>query len=128
VTSELNNFCLFFDDLASVDPMGGNELANEYSLEAVMRLADAVEGRLEDTLLARLWAAEQIRRATEEHIDDLLAEARRPGVEGSSRSAYTWERLGAVLGISPQGVRQRALRRRPPLDLHPGHAATTPRP
>lgn len=74
-----------------------------------------VRDSFSEEVLARLWAAEQVRHAVERQIDTLLAQVRaaRPA---DGRRQHTWEDLGALLGISPQGARQRALRRRPPLD------------
>ncbi|WP_433261607.1 hypothetical protein ACQPZF_27290 [Actinosynnema sp. CS-041913] len=80
-------------------------------------LGHAVLDLFGDPILARLWAAEQLRRSTEEQVGMLLREARREHRSGQPvHSAYTWEELGELLGMSPQGARQRMLRRRTPLD------------
>lgn len=70
--------------------------------------------RFPEPVLARLWAAEQLRRAAEEHVVELLARARHGQAPGEQR--YTWEELGALLGMSAQGARQRMMRRRAILD------------
>uniref|UniRef100_UPI003F491092 hypothetical protein n=1 Tax=Saccharothrix espanaensis TaxID=103731 RepID=UPI003F491092 len=95
--------------------MGREKLADERARHAVETLADSVRDGFSEEVLARLWAAEQVRRAVERQIDTLLAQARaaRPA---DGRRQHTWEDLGALMGISPQGARQRALRRRTPLD------------
>lgn len=88
----------------------------EHARQALSTLAKVVEHRFDDGVLARLWAAEQIRRALDRQINVLLSEARGSRGQRSQRKAYTWEELGSVLGMSPQGARQRSLRRRTPMD------------
>ncbi|GAA1333044.1 hypothetical protein GCM10009660_08310 [Catellatospora bangladeshensis] len=80
---------------------------------AVRQLASEVEGQFDDPILAQLWVADRVRSAAESLADGLLAEARRAGSGAADRrrSTRTWEELGLVLGMSPQGVRQRHLRR-----------------
>lgn len=73
-----------------------------------MELAGAVRDRFPEPVLAQLWAAEQLRRAAERHVGELLEQAHRNHRVGN----YTWEELGTVLGMSPQGARQRMLRHR----------------
>ena len=91
-------------------------LVEEHAREAVAALAEKVEHRFDDELLAKLWAAEQIRRTMERRINALLAEARGVATPWTRQTSYTWERLGNVLGMSPQGARLRLLRRRTPVD------------
>lgn len=84
------------------------ELADQYARRVEAELVDAVGDDFPEPVLARLWAAEQLRRATEDHVGELLEQAHR----GRNPDGYTWEELGAVLGMSPQGARQRTLRHR----------------
>jgi hypothetical protein len=91
----------------------------EHAQKALLALADMVECRFNDRILARLWAAEQLRRTMESSIDDLLAEARQNRGQRTRQRLHTWEELGDVLGMSPQGARQRLLRRRTPVDPPP---------
>lgn len=88
--------------------MRGDHDVDEHVRRAISELAGAVEEKLPEPALAQLWAADQLRRAADRQIGDLLARARSSGDPG--RPAYTWEELGAVLGISGQGARQRMLR------------------
>lgn len=74
----------------------------------VIELADQLQDHYADPALARLWAARVAQQAIEKHLDDLLAEARskQPG-----QRKRTWDEIGAALGMSAQGARQRFLRR-----------------
>ncbi len=100
----------------SCEPVGEDELIDEHARRAMDGLTDAVADHFGEPTLARLWAAEQLRRATVRYIDELIAEARRGRWEAHTAS-HTWEEIGAVLGISAQGARQRLLRRRDPVPL-----------
>lgn len=91
-------------------------LVEKHAQQALSALAEVVERRFDDDVLAKLWAAEQIRRAMDSQISALLSEARGSHRQRPRRKGYTWEELGGVLGMSPQGARQRSLRRRTPMD------------
>jgi hypothetical protein len=71
-------------------------------------LAETVHEKLPEPTLAQLWAADQLRRAADRQIGELLARARLLG--GPGQPSFTWEDLGTVLGMSAQGARQRMLR------------------
>lgn len=107
----------------SCEPVGEHNLIDEHARCAVAGLSNAVADHFREPVLARLWAAEQIRRATAEFIDQLIAEARR-GPWEARPSAHTWEEIGAVLGMSAQGARQRLTRRRSPVPLPMDRPAT----
>lgn len=86
-----------------VDCMGESEELRTRLIRAVDDTAEEVGSRFSNPQLARLWAAEVVRAVVEQLADDLLAQAR--------TSDLTWEELGLALGMSPQGARQRHLRR-----------------
>lgn len=93
----------------------GDIQVDEHAQNALTTLAATVERRFDSRVLAGLWAAEQIRRAMDRLIDDLLYEARQSQGGPPRHRMYTWEQLGEVLGMSAQGARQRLLRRRTPV-------------
>ena len=89
--------------------MGDKELVEQHIRIAESGLAQAVSDRFPEQVLATLWAAEQLRRTADERVGELLEQAHRDDLRVAG---YTWEELGSLLGMSPQGARQRMLRRR----------------
>ncbi|MEU5693175.1 hypothetical protein [Actinosynnema sp. NPDC020468] len=86
--------------------MGERELVESQARRAESEIAEALRERFPEPVLARLWAAEQVRRAADDHVGELLQEAH----DGDTPQHFTWEELGMVLGMSAQGARQRMLR------------------
>lgn len=105
---QLNSCCSSLPPFDRLNTVWGEQDVDEHVYRAISSLAGTVQEKLPEPTLAQLWAAEQLRRAADRQIGDLLARARLSG--GPGQPAYTWEDLGAVLGMSAQGARQRMLR------------------